>query len=249
VNDFTQTLKWWDARQYAEDYFSGNTEISRIICGLVYVAYYYGTLARWERWGRPARWLYDCFQKISGGVPFPRRTGKIPAGQLTPNVSYGLKPGDTVRVKSYREILLTLDTQGFNRGLHWDAELVPYCGKTYRVKTRVERFVDEKTGRLKKLKTPAVILDGVYCRSRYSNRKMFCPRAIYSWWREIWLERVLDAPQVESKEAGQSNDPRPRFGSMGPGNPVVVGCDLRCPAPPAEGAHLGEHRTSVVIHR
>jgi hypothetical protein len=157
-------------------------------------------------------------------------------------VSYGLKPGDTVRVKSYREILLTLDTQGFNRGLHWDAELVPYCGKTYRVKTRVERFVDEKTGRLKKLRTPAVILDGVYCRSRYSNRKMFCPRAIYGWWREIWLERVLDAPRVESK-VGQSNDPRL---SMGPGNPVVVGCDLRHSAPPAERAYLGEHRKSVV---
>ena len=204
VLDFTQPLKWWDARQYAEDYLSGNAQLSRIVCGFAYVAYYYGTLAYTERWGRPARWLYDRFQAIWGGVPFPRRKGKIPAGPLTPDVNRGLQPGDVVRVKPFREILATLDTEDKNRGLHFDAELVPYCGKIYRVRTRIERFVDEKTGRLKTLKTPAVILDGVYCRSRYSNYKMFCPRSIYCWWRENWLEPVLDAPRVESKEAGRS---------------------------------------------
>lgn len=196
VLDFTQPLKWWDARQYAEDYLSGNTQFSKIIGCLVYVAYYYGTLAYKERWGRPARWLYDRFQTIWGGVPFPRRRGKIPAGQLTPHVSRGLQPGDIVRVKPFREILLTLDSKGNNRNLHFDGELVPYCGKIYRVRTRVERFVDEKTGRMKTLRTPAVILDGVYCRSCYSNRKLFCPRSIYGWWREIWLERVTDVPQT-----------------------------------------------------
>jgi hypothetical protein len=40
------------------------------------------------------------------------------------------------------------------------------------------------------MKTPAIILEGAICRGRYSNHRMFCPRAIYSWWREIWLERV-----------------------------------------------------------
>jgi hypothetical protein len=55
---------------------------------------------------------------------------------------------------------------------------------------RVERFLDEKTGRLKSLKTPAVILQDATCGSRFSRCRMFCPRAIYGWWREIWLERV-----------------------------------------------------------
>ena len=53
---------------------------------------------------------------------------------------------------------------------------------------RVDRFIDEKTGVMKSLKTPAIILEGVWCQSRYSNCRMFCPRSIYSWWREIWLE-------------------------------------------------------------
>jgi hypothetical protein len=54
----------------------------------------------------------------------------------------------------------------------------------------VERFLDEKTGRLKALKTPAVILEDTTCGSHFSVCRMFCPRSIYGWWREIWLERV-----------------------------------------------------------
>jgi hypothetical protein len=42
------------------------------------------------------------------------------------------------------------------------------------------------------LKTPAVILDKVWCQSRYSSCRVFCPRSIYSWWREVWLERVSE---------------------------------------------------------
>jgi hypothetical protein len=70
-----------------------------------------------------------------------------------------------VRVRSYDEILATLDTRLSNRGLWFDAELVPFCGKTVRVGTSVERFVDEKTGHLRTMKTPAVVLEGVTCKS------------------------------------------------------------------------------------
>ena len=142
--------------------------------------------------GPPARWLYDQFQALWGGIPFPRRTGSLLAGEPTPRHDLDLRPGDLVRVKRYEEILATLDTTGFNRGLRFDAELVPYCGKVYRVRTRVEKFINEKTGKMQHLKTPAVILEGVYCRSHYSGQRIFCPRSIYSWWREIWLERVHD---------------------------------------------------------
>ena len=72
----------------------------------------------------------------------------------------------------------------------WDAELVPYCGKTYRVLKRVTKIVNEKTGEMQEMKTPCIILDSVVCQSRYSHCRMFCPRSIYSYWREIWLERV-----------------------------------------------------------
>jgi hypothetical protein len=77
-----------------------------------------------------------------------------------------------------------------NRGLQFDAELVPFCGKVFRVSTRVERFVDERTGEMRQMKTPAVILDGVTCKALFSGQRLFCPRSINIWWREIWLERV-----------------------------------------------------------
>jgi hypothetical protein len=95
-----------------------------------------------------------------------------------------------VRVKPYDQILETLDTRLSNRGLGSDAELLPFCGKVFRVSTRVDRFIDEKTGKMRLMKTPAVILQGVTCKSLYSGQRMFCPRAIHLWCREIWLERA-----------------------------------------------------------
>jgi hypothetical protein len=188
--NFTRHLQWWDIGQYVEDYTSGNTSLGRMFRGFVYIIYYYATLSYRGRLGRPARWIYDRVQALWRGVPFPRRWGTIPAGQSTPTSALNLQPGELVRVKSYKEILSTIDTKAMNRGLSFDAELVPYCSGIYRVRTRLSRFIDEKTGRMKTLKTPAVILEGVCCQSRYSNCRMFCPRSIYSWWREIWLERV-----------------------------------------------------------
>lgn len=67
----------------------------------------------------------------------------IPSGQPTPKCSLNLQPGELVRVKSYKEILATLNAENKNRGLYFDAEAVPYCGGTYRVKTRLNKFIEE----------------------------------------------------------------------------------------------------------
>ena len=189
---FTKHLPWWDARQYLQDYKSGNASLSRILCGVIYLSFYHGAQAWRNKIGYPARWVYDFCQSLWGGVPYPRKRGTIPAGQPTPACTLNLQPGEFVRVKSQKEILSTVDANWMNRGLFFDAELVPYCGGIYRVRARVCKFLDEKTGKMKTLKTPAIILEGVYCQSRYSNCRMFCPRSIYSWWREIWLERVSE---------------------------------------------------------
>jgi hypothetical protein len=186
---FTSTLPWWDIRQYVEDYTSGNITIGRLLRGLTYAGYY--NLSRSGiGLGRPLRWFYDKFQSVRGGIPFPRRTGSIPIDQPTPSCTLDLQPGDFVRVKSHGEILATLNTESKNRGLYFDAECVPYCGGIYQVRNRVNKFIDEKTGKLITLKNGSVILEEVWCQSRYSNCRMFCPRSIYPWWREIWLERI-----------------------------------------------------------
>jgi hypothetical protein len=83
-----------------------------------------------------------------------------------------------------------LDGNNKNRGMYFDAESVPFCDRTYRVKARISRIIDEKTGKMLHFKSDSIMLEDVFCQSRYSYRRMFCPRAIYPYWREIWLERV-----------------------------------------------------------
>ncbi|MBI3853197.1 MAG: hypothetical protein HY298_23350 [Verrucomicrobia bacterium] len=185
----TTPLSWWDLRQYAEDYSSGNVGIWRVVKGLIYSRYYNLSIAGLGL-GRIMRWFYDKFHPLWRGTPFPRKSGSIPAGQRTPGGTLNLQPGELVRVKSHKKILATLDTASKNRGLYFDAEAVPYCGGTYRVARRVSKILDERTGKLVKMKTESIVLEGVYCQARYSACRMFCPRSIDSYWREIWLERV-----------------------------------------------------------
>jgi len=187
----TSNLDWWDIRQYVEDYRSGNVGLWRLICGAAYFSF----LGITEVIGGPTlRRLYDKVHGLWGGAPFPRKTGSIPRGQSTPVKTLDLQPGELVRIKSHDEILKTLDTNSRNRGLYFDAEEVPYCGETHRVLRRVDRIVNERTGKMREMKTPCVILDGVICESRYSECRLFCPRSIYAYWREIWLERVMPRP-------------------------------------------------------
>ena len=75
----------------------------------------------------------------------------------------------------------------------------PIVVSTYRVLSRVNRILDEKTGRLVEFKNEAIILEGVFCQARYSACRMFCPRAIYTYWREIWLERVSESYPGQEK--------------------------------------------------
>ena len=201
----TRPLAWWDVRQYIEDYVSGNVESARIPCGFIYMGYN-GLINSGLGLGRILRWLYDVYQKLTGGIPYPRRLGKIPLGSGTPvGERLNLQAGEWVRVKSYQAILRTLDVHNKNRGLYFDAEMVPYCGKTFRVLKRVKRIVNEKTGKVIEFKNPCIILEGVTCGSRYSECRLFCPRSIYSYWREIWLERVSGDGQTSSHDLADTD--------------------------------------------
>lgn len=204
--EYTKPLKWWDARQYATAYASGNNSLKELFRGLTYLAYSYGTRAHSARFGGVQRWLYDHARGLWGGIPFPRRWGSLPPGKKSPRTDLNLVPGELVRVKPYEEILATLDHDYGHRGMKFDAELIPYCGKTFRVRTQVRQFVDETTGKMRTLKTPAVILDGVVCQSKYAGQRMFCPREIYCWWRECWLERVEPAGRHTATSAQAAGD-------------------------------------------
>jgi hypothetical protein len=184
----TTPWRWWDPRQYVEDLRSGNVRVSEMITTAVFVAYH--TLVHSGIGiGSALRWAYDAFQRLRGGSLYPWRPGRVPRGVRTPAGKLDLRPGELIKVKRYDEILATLDQDWRNRGMYFDGELVPFCGNTYDVLQRVEKIVDEKTGKMTRLKTDAIILKDVACEARYAKCRHFCSRAIYPYWREIWLER------------------------------------------------------------
>ena len=55
------------------------------------------------------------------------------------------------------------------------------------------QILDEETGVMRTMKEPCIILDGVVCAAHYSSNRLLCPRELPSYWREVWLDRVVDA--------------------------------------------------------
>jgi hypothetical protein len=122
-----------------------------------------------------------------------RQPGVVATGdgsRSNPYPTLDLAPGELVRVRPMTAIAATLDTAGKNRGLSFDWEMAPYCGGVYRVKQRVRRLIDDRTGRMIEPKNDCIILDGVTCSGDHSDGRWFCTRAIYPYWREAWLERT-----------------------------------------------------------
>jgi len=200
----TEPLPWWEIGQYIEDYTSGNVGLARMTKSLAFKFYHHYLVNLGVGWGPALRWIYDRFQALRGGIPYPIRTGTIPIGQRTPVSTLDLQQGEWVRVKSYEAIRSTCDAKNLNRGMTFDKEMVPYCGGTYRVLRRVNKIINEKTGRMQEMKNPCIILDSVVCQAMYSDDRLFCPRAVYPYWREIWLERV-QATKSGSEKSGMGS--------------------------------------------
>ena len=75
--------------------------------------------------------------------------------------------------------------------------MVPYCGKRYRVLRRVNRVIDPRSRKMISLRENSLILDGVICGG---EARRFCPRAVYTFRRDIWLNKVPES-QPESQPA------------------------------------------------
>jgi hypothetical protein len=133
---------------------------------------------------------------FKAGQPYPFIDGTLEKGR-TPSAELGLRPGDLVRIKPKEEIIKTLDRTNKNRGLSFDIEMVKYCGHTARVRGRVERLIDERTGQMIHIKSDCIILEGVVCTADYHR---LCPRSIYSYWRELWLEKVPSPPTISARD-------------------------------------------------
>jgi hypothetical protein len=178
-------LAWWDIRQYFQDVWTGNAslvELANILCIHLFTNILKVGIGHWTLVS-----TYNKIQEKCGGTPYPFRRGTL---TKTPVEELHLQTGELVQVKTQDEILKTLDKRNKNRGLFFDVEMAPYCNGKFRVLQRVERIISEKTGRMTKLPGDCIMLEGVVCKAVYSEKRIACPRSIYSYWREIWLKRA-----------------------------------------------------------
>lgn len=188
--DATKPLAWWDPRQYLFDVVTRNHSGGAVL-GRLFLSSLRRVLARLPVGYRAFERFSDRMHLRLTGRPMPSLHAKVPDSQQTPTGTLGLQPGEYVRIKSQAEIEATLRKDGRNRGLSFDPEeMAPFCGRVFRVRRSVTHIVDEKTGRFIQMRQPCIMLDGVYCKAEYASCRLNCPRAIPSFWREIWLERV-----------------------------------------------------------
>jgi len=199
----TRPLRWWDLRQYALDLWSGNVGVGRFLRVVILRALYH--LRELGIGYRASIAMHDAAHKVLTGRPTPYLDGLLPAGQPTPTETLNLGVGEWVQVKSHDEIRRTTNERNFNRGMRFDPEMAQFCERSFRVAGRVERIIDERTGRMLPMKSACIVLEGVVCSADYSARRLFCPRAIYPYFREIWLRRV-EAKGVRAKSPGGGKD-------------------------------------------
>jgi hypothetical protein len=166
-----------DLRQYIIDLRSGNVRLLPMLR-----SFFIGLFNRFQ--SRSRRVLPE-YMWVNGGKQWDWLEGTV-VGR-TPTGFLDLQPGELVRIKTREEISKTIDAGRLNRGMGIEEEMAWHCGRTARVARRVDRCLDEKTGRMLSMKSPCIVLDGVVCEGRYNRN---CPRGYLPFWREIWLERV-----------------------------------------------------------
>ncbi|HEX5993672.1 MAG TPA: hypothetical protein VFY84_00885 [Jiangellales bacterium] len=185
----------YGAGQYIHDVRIRNVSAWTVLRGILVFVF--------NRYQRLSNRILPRRLRIRGGLRYPFLQG---TGSGARTAASGLKPGDLVEVRSKEEILPTLAPDNRNRGMSFDTEMLPYCGRRARVQRSVGRIINENTGKLMNV-ADCVVLEDVVCKGTYHR---FCQRAITPYWREAWLRRVDEAapPTAAPTVAGSADDSR-----------------------------------------
>jgi hypothetical protein len=160
-------VSWKEPTQYLREVTSGNVgarHVARVMARAVVRAV-----------GRKLRLIQELPMRIVG-------KNRVNGERL------GRQPGDWVEVRSAEEIGRTLDD------LKFTDEMVQHCGKRLRFHRRIERIVDEVSGRMLLFKNDCVALEGLACSGDRATNIWFCRRDLYPCWREAWL-KCVDGPR------------------------------------------------------
>jgi len=194
----------------AERYFCQSTEMlratepvpGRMKPWLVRIAFreiLQGDRSAWEIAKLFMRWLRLRLHRAVAGEDRLRgpHTSGTPVGVLD------LKPGELVRIKPLDQIVATLDRKKRNRGMYVCHEMTRCCGTIAEVRYRVNRVIEERSGKMREL-NHSVTLENPRGEPSLCNECLCygemgdCPRGELMYWREIWLERVNAPAQIEA---------------------------------------------------
>jgi hypothetical protein len=177
IKHATQLLMPWQISQYGRDLASRNVAPS------IFLRYFVRAIFKAVK-VRLNRALASLRSRWRGDAA-PRKKSLV----LEP---VDLKCGDVVRIKPRHEIMATLNSDRKNFGLSFDTDMAQYCGTTHTVIQRVERIIDEKSGKMMNFSRDCYALQGVTCTGCDCRARLFCSRSLHTFWRGAWLEPVKD---------------------------------------------------------
>jgi hypothetical protein len=128
--------------------------------------------------------VFNGVQRRRGGLGFPPQP---PVGEHLAKDPTNLSVGERVTVLPLEEIARTLNSQGKNKGLWFDVEMVKHCRQEYRVSARVQKIIDDATGQVRFMKTPCIMLETV---DSTGEGLHFNAQHDPIFWRESWLRRT-----------------------------------------------------------
>lgn len=162
-------MKSWDPRQDVRPLIAGNVTLLAFVIAL-------------------ATRIFNAAQAARGGAGFPGLPSAVGSASNDP-APLNLRIGDFVRVASADRIQGTLDHNGKHKGLWFDRDMLKYCGHSFQVVRQIERIIDDRTGRMLRLKTPCFVLGSVCATGEFLR---FCAQCDFVFWRESWLEKTSD---------------------------------------------------------
>ena len=90
-------------------------------------------------------------------------------------------------MRTEEEIQATLNNWGQLKGCTFMPEMVEYCDTEQRVHKVMQRFVDERDLKVKKV-SGIILLEGVLCQGTADFGS--CDRSCFFFWRQEWLEKI-----------------------------------------------------------
>lgn len=129
------------------------------------------------------KWLKQAYYtsiRWRGGSP-----AQAAAKDFAPAVP--LQKGDLVRVRSHEEIDSTLNPFKELKGCAFLPDMYQYCGTQQRVFRSMQRFMDERDYKVKKVRG-VILLENVFCNGTPTFGA--CDRCCLLFWREEWLEKI-----------------------------------------------------------